>query len=104
MGPNEYIEVHDGGYWIRDKRVSLDSIVYRFLERLSPESIRSDRFPALALEEVYGAITFYLHNREEIDKHLQEADSEYESLRERLQAEYPEVHRRFDTLLQNSRL
>jgi uncharacterized protein (DUF433 family) len=47
-----YVEERDGGYWVRRKRVSLDSVVYRFLEGLSPESIAADCFPALTLEEV----------------------------------------------------
>lgn len=46
-----YVEQRDGGYWVRRKRVSLDSLVYRFLEGLSPESIATDCFPVLTLEE-----------------------------------------------------
>ena len=57
MNTSEYIEQRDGGYWISGTRVSLDSIVYRFLEGLSAESIRTDCFPVLTLEQVYGAIT-----------------------------------------------
>ena len=64
---NAYVEQHDGGYWIKGTRVSLDSVVYRFLEGLSPESIQADCFPALTLEQVYGAITYYLHNKAEVD-------------------------------------
>ena len=36
---DEYITTRDGGYWIGESRVALDSVVYRFLEGLSPESI-----------------------------------------------------------------
>lgn len=98
-----YVEQRDdGGYWIKGTRLSLDSIVYRFLEGLSPESIQADCFPALTLEQVYGAITFYLHNRAEVDAYLQQADADYEQFRERVRAEYPEAHRRFDAILQNA--
>ena len=90
MTTNEYIEQRDGGYWIRGTRVSLDSIVYRFLEGLSAESIRADCFPVLTLEQVYGAIAYYLRHSSEVDAYLQEAHTEYESFRERLRAEYPE--------------
>jgi len=34
-----YIGQRDNGYWINGTRVSLDSVVYRWLEGLSPESI-----------------------------------------------------------------
>jgi uncharacterized protein (DUF433 family) len=102
MTANDYIEQRDGGYWIRGVRVSLDSVVYRFLEGLSPESIQADCFPVLSLEQVYGAITYYLHNRADIDRYLQQSDQEYESFRERMRTLYPEAHRRMDAILQGT--
>jgi len=51
----DYVESRDGGYWIRGSRVSLDSVVYRFLEGLAPDTIHSECFPTLTLEQVYGA-------------------------------------------------
>ncbi len=77
----QYIEQRDGGYWIENTRVSLDSIVYVFREGLSPETIASECFPVLSLEEVYGAITYYLAHRTEIDAYLLKADRDFESLR-----------------------
>lgn len=98
-----YIEQHkDGAYRVRATRISLDSIVYRFLEGLSPESIQADCFPNLTLEQVYGAITFYLANRAEVDAYLQEADKEFEAFRRRVRDEYPEAHRRLDAILQQA--
>jgi uncharacterized protein (DUF433 family) len=88
-----YVEQRDGGYWVQGTRVSLDSVVYRFLEGLSPESI-ADCFPALTLEQVYGAITYYLAHRAEIDAYLQAADGEYEAFRQRVRVEYPCLSRR----------
>jgi uncharacterized protein (DUF433 family) len=102
MAENDYIEQRDGGYWVRETRVSLDSIVYRFLEGLSPESIRSDCFPTLTLEEIYGAITYYLHNRADVDEYLRQADGEYDSFRERVRSEYAEAHRRISSILQDA--
>jgi uncharacterized protein (DUF433 family) len=102
MIANDYIEQRDGGYSIRGTRVSLDSIVYRFLEGLSPESIQADCFPALTLEQVYGAITYYLKYRADVDRYLQESDEEYDAFRERMRAEYPQAHRRLDAVLQDA--
>ena len=102
METSDYIEQRDGGYWVRGVRVSLSSIVYRFLEGLSPESIQADCFPVLTLEQVYGAITFYLHNRAETDAYLQQADEEYAKFRERVRGEYPLAHRRLDAILRNA--
>lgn len=103
MNQPNYIEQRDNGYWIRSTRVSLDSVVYRFLEGLSPETIQADCFPTLTLDQIYGAISYYLANRSEIDRYLQEADEDYEKFRQRIRAEYPEAHRRLDAILDEAR-
>jgi uncharacterized protein (DUF433 family) len=64
-----YIERQDGVYMVAGTRVSLDSIVYAFLEGQSAEAI-AQAFPALTLEQVYGAITYYLAHRGEVDQYL----------------------------------
>jgi uncharacterized protein (DUF433 family) len=93
-----YIEQVNGGYYINDSRVSLDSVVYRWLEGLSPEAI-ADCFPALTLEQTYGAIAYYLGHRAEIDEYLKAADEEYEIFRQRIRASYPRLSNRLDELL-----
>ncbi len=103
MNQPNYIEQRDKGYWIRGARVSLDSVVYRFLEGLSPETIQADCFPTLTLDQIYGAISYYLTNRSEIDRYLQEADAEYAEFRRRIRAEFPEAHRRLDAILDGAR-
>jgi uncharacterized protein (DUF433 family) len=95
----DYIDTREGGYWIGTTRVALDSIVYRFLEGLSPESI-ADCFPVLTLEQVYGAITYYLAHRATIDAYLQAQDADYVAFRQQLRARYPHPSRRLDALLQ----
>ena len=62
-------------------RVSLDSIVYAFWRGQTAESI-AQSFPVLTLEQVYGALTFYLANRSSIDAYLKEAEAEFEALRQ----------------------
>jgi uncharacterized protein (DUF433 family) len=96
-----YIEQRDGGYWIQATRVSLDSVVYRWLEGLSPETI-ADCFPVLTLEQVYGAIAYYLARRAEIDAYLKSAEQGYEEFRQRVRANYPRLSRRLDELIHTS--
>ena len=79
---NQYIEKRDGGYWIAGTRVSLDSVVLAFLDGLSPETIVAECFPVLTLEQVYGAITYYLSHRDEINSYLKQVDAEFEALRQ----------------------
>src|ERR1700694_5986136 len=65
----EYIEQRDGNYYVADTRISLDSIVHAFRRGESPETI-CQNFELLRLEEVYGAIAYYLANQAEIDAYL----------------------------------
>ncbi|MBO0797574.1 MAG: DUF433 domain-containing protein [Blastocatellia bacterium] len=89
-----YVELRDGGWWLVGTRVSLDSIVYAFWRGASAETIRSS-FPALTLEQVYGAIAFYLSRQQEVDEYLQKSVKEYEAARhanhERLRRNNPRV-------------
>ena len=77
----QYVEKRNGGYWIAGKRISLDSIIYAFRRGQPPESIRRS-FPLLTLEEIYGAIAFYLANQAEIDELLIQEESEFEKMRQ----------------------
>jgi uncharacterized protein (DUF433 family) len=74
MMERSYVEQRDGGYWIRGTRISLDSIVYAFKRGAAPESIQR-AFPLLTLEEIYGAITFYLAHAQDIDTYLAQAET-----------------------------
>jgi uncharacterized protein (DUF433 family) len=71
-----YVEQRDGGYWITGRRISLDSIVYAFKRGAAPESIQR-AFPLVTLEEIYGAITFYLAHAQEIDTYLAQTEAEF---------------------------
>jgi uncharacterized protein (DUF433 family) len=77
----QYVEQRDDVYWISGTRVTLDSIVYAFMEGQTAESI-GQSFPILTLEQVYGAITFYLANRPDIDAYLRCEEAEFEALRQ----------------------
>lgn len=78
----QYVEKRNQGYWISDSRVSLESVVYAFQDGLSPETIAAECFPVLSLEQVYGAITYYLSHRPEIDAYLQQMNVEYEAFQQ----------------------
>ncbi len=76
----EYVEERDGGYYVAGTRVSLDSIVQCFHEGLSPEAILEE-FPTLTLKQVFGAITFYLENRPQIDVYRVRQEKRFEAVR-----------------------
>ena len=100
--PKEYIEQRDGNYYIAGTRISLDSIVHAFRRGESPETI-CQNFELLSLEEVYGAIAYYLANQADFDSYLgsqsenwaegrREAEPLPTSLRERLMRAREEMH------------
>ena len=91
----EYVKKREGAYRISGTRVSLDSVVYAFLRGASPESI-AQSFPALTLEEVYGAVAFYLAHQTEIDAYLQEGEAEFEALRQQARQSNPLLYRKLE--------
>ena len=100
MNPtSHYIEFRNNGYYIKEKRVSLDSLVYQWREGLSPESIR-DSYPVLSLKEVYGAISFYLDHQEFVDSYLKQAEVDEIAIREQIRTQYPESAKKIDELSQ----
>ena len=88
-----YIEQRNVGYWIEGTRISLDSVVYSFLNGESPESI-AQNFPLLSLEQVYGAITFYLANREIVDTYLEEGEAEFQQLQRSCREKSPLLYQK----------
>ena len=68
----EYVEqTSDGGWRLADSRVSLDSVIHGYWNGRSPEAI-AEEFPSLSVEQVYGAIAFYLRHRTQMDLFLEE--------------------------------
>jgi uncharacterized protein (DUF433 family) len=70
----------NGSLRVGKTKVSLDSVVYAFQQGHSPETIHQ-QFPSLSLEEIYGAITYYLANREEVDQYLKRQEQLWDELR-----------------------
>ena len=102
MIEKSYVKKQEDLYWVEDSRVSLDSIVYAFLEGHTAESIQQS-FPVLTLEQVYGAITYYLANRDSIEAYLQEQQDTFEALKENLHRTHPHMAQRIAEIKQQRR-
>jgi uncharacterized protein (DUF433 family) len=76
--PKEYVKCIEGTYRVGETRVSLDSLVYLFREGISAESM-CDCYPSLTLEQVLGALAFYLEKQAEIDAYLAQGQHVAES-------------------------
>jgi uncharacterized protein (DUF433 family) len=88
-----YVEQREGGYYVAGTRVSLDSIVYVFRGGESPETIQQN-FPSLTLEQVYGAIAFYLGHQAEIDASIRQGEEELRRMIPPLSQRKPEAYTR----------
>jgi hypothetical protein len=74
----QYIEQREEEYW---------------LEGESPESI-AQNFPLLSLEQVYGAIAFYLANRELVDAYLKKGEAEFQGLQQSCRERSPLLYQK----------
>lgn len=54
---------------IRGHRVGIDDVLNYYLDGFSPNEIAA-QLPTLGLEQIYATITYYLHNRSEMDAYL----------------------------------
>jgi len=78
-----YVSQNKQGAWRVGKLdVSLDSLVIAYRQGYSAETIQQ-LLPALTLEEVYGAITFYLANQQDVDRYLAAQDARWNELRQK---------------------
>jgi uncharacterized protein (DUF433 family) len=89
----QYVEQRNQGYWIAGTRISLDSVIYSFLDGESPEGV-AQNFPLLSLEQVYGAITFYLANQEMLDRYLEDGEAEFQQLQQSFREKSPLLYQK----------
>ena len=79
----DFVEHRSNGFYLTRSRVPLDCIVREYQKGEIPEAIRL-HYPTLSLEQVYGAIAFYLGHREEIESSIAE--------REQVENAYGDAH------------
>ena len=97
----DYVENVHGGYRVAGSRVSLDSIVYAFLRGESPDGI-TESFPALSLEQVYGALAFYLAHRDAIDAYLHAGRADFARLQEQARRDHPSLYAKLEAACKSS--
>lgn len=72
-----------GGIRIGQSRVTLDSLLASYHKGATPEEI-SVQYPVLSLAEIYGAITYYLTHKSQIDSYLEERHQQAQQRRQDL--------------------
>ena len=94
----EFVQHRDGSLYLTGSRVPLGHLVREFQRGESPEAIRS-HYPTLSLEQVYGAMTFYLGNKEEVEKDIADREREEDAF-SATHPTPPEIKERFERMRQ----
>jgi len=66
-----YVERREAGFYVVGSRVPIDRIVFEYANGEEPETIQS-HYPTLSLEQVNGAISFYLSHKGEVEQVMDE--------------------------------
>jgi uncharacterized protein (DUF433 family) len=92
--PSPYVHTDAHGVMrVGRTRVMLDGIIAAWEQGDSPESIRS-QYPALTLEEVYGAVAWCLAHPDEVDAYRKRQQAIWAQARAGAEANLPPVVRR----------
>ncbi len=92
--PSSYVAKFPSGGWrVTGSRISLDSIVHAYWQGRTPEAIVAD-FPPLILEQVHGAIAYYLGHRDVIDAHLDSQRGLWEELHRESESQHARLLQR----------
>jgi uncharacterized protein (DUF433 family) len=67
----DYIERRETGFYIAGSRVPIDRIVVEYRNGEDPAAIQS-HYPTLSLDQVNGAITFYLNHKDEVEQVMED--------------------------------
>jgi uncharacterized protein (DUF433 family) len=87
----QYVRTDEHGVMrVGETRISIDSVMAGFLRGDAPESIQR-QYPGLSLEQVYGAITYYLAHKDEVDAYLARQDKIWEDFRRECDRNPPPV-------------
>jgi len=75
----------DGVIRIKGTRVSLDSVIHHFKVGATAEQI-AQKFPSIALVDIYAAITYYLGHRDVVETYLRAATVDGAETRQLIEA------------------
>jgi uncharacterized protein (DUF433 family) len=80
MPENEFVEVRNGGYYVRGTRIHLDILVDGLSQGETAETLL-ELYPSMgSLEKVSGAIAFIREHPDAIERYLEYLDALWEKL------------------------
>jgi uncharacterized protein (DUF433 family) len=75
-----------GALRVGDSRVLLELVIRAFQDGATPETI-VQRYPTLALPDVYAVIAYYLRHRGEIEGYLAQREQKAEEVQRRIESQ-----------------
>jgi uncharacterized protein (DUF433 family) len=64
----------DGVVRVGGTRVTIDTVIYAFLEGATAEEI-AQQYPSLSLADIYSVISYYLNQSDQVNLYLQKRES-----------------------------
>jgi uncharacterized protein (DUF433 family) len=92
----DYVERRETGFYIAASRVPIDRIVWEYRNGEDSETIQS-HYPTLSLEQVNGAIAFYLSHKDVVEQVMEErrrAEDAYAAAH----STAPDIKRKFERM------
>ena len=83
-------EDQTGAIRVGNSRVLLEIVIRAFQDGASPESIVS-QYSTLTLSDTYGAIAYYLKNKDAVEEYLDKREELAESVKQRLESTQPDL-------------
>jgi uncharacterized protein (DUF433 family) len=80
----------DGILRVGGTRVTLDSVIGAYEEGATAEAIAA-QYDSLSLRDIYGAITYYLENPDEVAAYLRHQQAEAGEVRRQFEARSPQA-------------
>jgi uncharacterized protein (DUF433 family) len=63
---------------IKGHRIGIEDVLKYHLQGYTPEDIQEE-LPSLSLEKIYATLTYYYHNKEEVDKYINSLNAQKEA-------------------------
>jgi uncharacterized protein (DUF433 family) len=80
----------DGVARVGGTRVTLDTVVRSFARGATAEEI-AQQYPSLTLSDVYVTISYYLQNREEVEKYLEKRRKDAQAVKQENQKQFDQT-------------
>ncbi len=75
-----------GALRVGNSRVLLEMVIRAFQDGATPEAI-VQRYPTLALPDVYAVLAYYLRHPNEVEEYLARREQKAEGIRERIESQ-----------------